>query len=310
MIIEYGATTILLSLLVIILLVKGIKQVPQGFEWTIERFGRYTHTLKPGINLIIPFIDSVGVRLNMMERVLDIPSQEVISRDNAMVRVDGVCFFQVIESSRAAYEVNDLVHAISNLNITNIRTVLGSLDLDEMLSKRDYINSKLLEVVDNATAPWGVKITRIEIKDIIPPKDLVSSMALQMKSEREKRAKVLQAEGVRQAEILQAEGEKQATILQAEGKREAAFREAEARVKTAEAEAFATKVVSEAIAKGDRQAINYFVAEKYVDALGKIAGSNNQKVIMMPLEASNVIGSIAGISELLQNKPNEEKSEK
>lgn len=299
--IEFSYVMLLLVALAVIILFMGIKQVPQGYEWTVERFGRYTHTLSPGLNIIIPFIDSVGYKLNMMERVLDIPSQEVISKDNAMVRVDGVCFFQIVDGHRAAYEVNDLVYSIRNLNVTNIRTVLGSLDLDDMLSKRDYINTKLLDVVDSATSPWGVKITRIEIKDIVPPKDLVDSMASQMKAEREKRASILQAEGVRQAEILKAEGQKQSAVLKAEGEKEAAFREAEARERQAEAEAKATQMVSEAISSGNVQAINYFIAEKYVDALGKVASAENQKVIMMPLEASNVIGSISGISEIVKD---------
>lgn len=289
---------ILIVVLVIAVLYMGIKQVPQGYEWTVERFGRYTQTLKPGLNLIVPFIDSIGAKLSVMEQVLDIPPQEIISRDNAMVRVDAVVFFQVVDAAKAAYEVRYLENAMRNLAMTNIRTVLGALDLDAMLSQRDNINTQLLHVIDDATTPWGIKVTRIEIKEIAPPKDLVESMGRQMKAERDKRAAILEAEGLRQAQILKAEGEKQSTILKAEGEKEAAYRQAEGRERSAEAEAKATTSVSEAISKGNVQAINYFVAQKYVDALGKLASANNQKVILMPLEASSVIGSIAGISEI------------
>lgn len=284
-----------LSVLVVFL---GVKQVPQGYEWTVERFGRFTRTLRPGLALIIPFVDQIGVRLNLMEQVLDIPSQEIISSDNAMVTVDAVVFFQIVDAPKAAYEVRYLETAMRNLIMTNIRTVLGSLDLDSMLSQRDQINTRLLRVVDDATTPWGVKVTRVEIKEIAPPRDLVESMARQMKAERDKRATVLEAEGQRQAAILKAEGEKQAIVLQAEGKKEAAFRESEARERLAQAEGKATEVVSEAISKGNMQAINYFVAQRYVDALGKFAASSNQKVLLLPLEATNILGSIAGISEL------------
>lgn len=288
----------LLVLLAIIVIYMGAKQVPQGYEWTIERFGRYTHTMHPGLNLIIPFIDTVGVRLNMMEQVLEIPPQEIISRDNAMVRVDAVVFFQVVDSAKAAYEVRYLEVAMRNLAITNIRTVLGALDLDAMLSQRDNINSKLLLVIDEATTPWGVKVTRVEIREIAPPKDLVEAMGRQMKAEREKRATILEAEGQRQSAILKAEGVKQSVILQAEGEKEAAFRQSEARERLAAAEAKATELVSIAISQGNVQAINYFVAQKYIEALGEIATANNQKVILMPLEAGSVIGSIAGIGEI------------
>lgn len=288
-------------MVVVTYIVLSVKQVPQGSEWTILRFGRYTKTLQPGLHFITPIIESIGSKMSMKEQVLDIPSQEVISRDNAMVKVDGVAFFQVVDAAKASYEVSDLVNALRNLVMTNIRTVLGSLDLDAQLSQRDHINSKLLVVVDEAAAPWGLKITRIEIKDIRPPKDLVDAMARQMKAEREKRANILDAEGFRQAAILKAEGEKQALILDAEGEKEAAFREAEARERKAEAEARATEVVSKAIAQGEQQAIQYFVAQEYIKAMAQIGTAQNQKIIFMPWEASSVMGSIGGITELLKD---------
>jgi regulator of protease activity HflC (stomatin/prohibitin superfamily) len=274
----------------------------------VERFGRYRATLRPGLNLIVPYIDRIGHKLNMMETVFDIQSQEVITRDNAMVRADGVVFYQVLDAAKAAYEVNDLQRAINNLTMTNIRTVMGSMDLDELLSQRDKINAQLLIVVDAATTPWGVKVTRIEIKDIQPPQDLIDSMARQMKSEREKRAVILEAEGMRQSEILRAEGEKKAVMLDAEGRKEAAFRDAEARERAAEAEAKATQMVSDAIARGNVNAINYFVAQKYVEALKQIGTAPNQKLVLMPLEASGIIGSIAGITELAREVLNKETS--
>lgn len=291
----FDLTLIVLGFLVLLTLFAGIKTVPQGYHYTVLRFGRYTRTLAPGLNLIVPFFDRIGARLNMMEQVLDVPTQEVITRDNASVGVDGVAFYQVLNAAQAAYQVSDLQYAILNLTMTNIRTVMGSMDLDELLSNRDAINERLLRVVDEAAHPWGIKMTRVEIKDINPPKDLVESMGRQMKAERDKRAQVLEAEGDRNAQILRAEGQKQSQILAAEGKREAAYREAEARERLAEAEAKATMVVSEAISNGNVQALNYFVAQKYTEALGTIASAPNQKVIMMPLEASALIGSLGGI---------------
>jgi len=285
----------------ILLVLKGVKSVPQGYQFTVERFGKYTNTLEPGLHFIIPFVDAIGAKMSMMETVLDVPSQEVITKDNAMVQVDGVVFYQVLNAARAAYEVRDLERATLNLTMTNLRTVMGSMDLDELLSERDKINARLLSIVDEATEPWGIKVTRIEIKDITPPRELVDSMNRQMKAERDKRATILEAQGDRTAEIERAEGEKQSMILEAEGRREAAFRDAEARERSAEAEANATRMVSDAIAGGNVQAINYFVAQKYVEALGKFADSPNQKIMFMPLEASAVLGSLGGIAELAKD---------
>ena len=289
---------VVLLVFAVITVLKGVRVVPQGYEWTVERFGRYTHTLSPGLAFIIPWVDGIGRKLNMMEQVMDVPSQDVITKDNAVVKCDGVVYFQVLDAAKAAYEVATLEIAILNLVMTNIRTSIGSMDLDESLSKRDEINAKVLVAVDQATHPWGVKVNRIELKDIQPPRDLVEAMARQMKAEREKRANILEAEGFRQAAILKAEGEKQSTILDAEGEREAAFREAEARERLAEAEAKATQMVSDAIAAGDVQAINYFVAQKYVEALKDFAHSPNQKLLMLPMETTGVLGSLAGIAEL------------
>ncbi len=294
-------TILVLAAVALILIFKGVKAVPQGMEYTVERFGRYTMTLKPGLNFIVPVIDAIGAKMNMMETVLDVPSQEVITKDNALVRVDGVVFYQVMHAAKAAYEVRNLEHATLNLTMTNLRTVMGSMSLDDLLSERDAINARLLGIVDEATAPWGIKVTRIEIKDISPPRDLVDSMARQMKAEREKRALILEAQGMREAAILKAEGEKQAAVLEAEGRKEAAFRDAEARERSAEAEANATTSVSIAIANGNTQALNYFVAQKYVEALGQFAQSTNQKIIFMPLDSSSVMGSIGGITELVQD---------
>ncbi|QQR69412.1 MAG: SPFH/Band 7/PHB domain protein [Alphaproteobacteria bacterium] len=296
----FSLFTVGLVVLVFVVITQGVKTVPQGQEWTVQRFGRYIQTLDPGLHLLIPIIDQVGARLNMMEQVVDVPSQEVITKDNAMVTVDGVVFYQILDAARAAYEVTNLQHAILNLTMTNLRTVMGSMDLDELLSQRDRINLQLLHVVDDATKPWGIKVTRIEIRDIQPPRDLVDSMARQMKAERDRRAAILEAEGIKQSEILQAEGKKQSAILQAEGRREAAFRDSEAREREAEAEAKATRMVSEAIAAGNVNAINYFVAQKYVGALQAIATSPNQKLVLMPLEASGVIGALGGVAELLR----------
>ncbi|MGH8504587.1 MAG: SPFH domain-containing protein [Stenotrophobium sp.] len=294
---------------IIVTLWKGIVIVTQGMEYTIERFGKYRATFTPGLHWMVPYVDSIGRRLSLMEQVLDVPSQEIITKDNAMVGVDGVVFYQVLDAAKAAYEVQRLEFAIMQLTMTNLRTVMGSMDLDELLSQRDHINTKLLSVVDAATTPWGLKVTRIEIKDIRPPADLVASMGRQMKAERDKRAAILEAEGLKQSEVLKAEGdrqaqilraeaEKQQAILDAEGRREAAFRDAEARERQAEAEAKATTMVSQAISQGDIQAINYFVATKYIDALGRIATSPNEKLVLMPLEAGNVIGALGGIAEL------------
>ncbi len=301
MLFELSTFVLTVLVLAVIILIMGVKTVNQGMEYTVERFGRYTRTLPPGLHVIVPIVDQIGAKMNMMEQVLDVPSQEVITKDNAMVTVDGVVFFQVLDSPKAAYEVRDLTRAILNLTMTNVRTVMGSMDLDELLSQRDVINARLLNVVDEATSPWGIKVTRIEIKDIAPPRDLVDAMARQMKAERDKRANILDAEGFRQAEILKAEGEKQAIILEAEGRREAAFRDAEAREREAEAEAKATTMQSDAIASGNIQAVNYFVAQQYIEALKGIATSRNQKVLFLPLEAASVIGAIGGVAEIARS---------
>jgi regulator of protease activity HflC (stomatin/prohibitin superfamily) len=306
----FASFVMFLLVLAVVLVFLGVKSVPQGMEYTVERFGRYTHTMRPGLNFIMPVVDRVGHKINMMEQVLDVPSQEVITKDNAMVTVDGVVFFQIMDSAKAAYEVSGLDYAILNLTMTNIRTVMGGMDLDELLSRRDDINARLLAVVDDATTPWGVKVTRIEIKDISPPNDLVDAMARQMKAERLKRAAILEAEGERQSAILKAEGEKQSAILSAEGDKEAAFREAEARERLAEAEAKATMMVSQAIEKGDINAVNYFVATKYVEALQNIASAPNEKLVFMPLEASGVIGAVGGIAELAKSALSERSGEK
>jgi regulator of protease activity HflC (stomatin/prohibitin superfamily) len=287
-----------LVVLAVVVVIMAVKTVPQGFEYTVERFGRYVRTLTPGLHIIIPMVDRIGSEMNMMEQVFDVPSQDIITKDNAMVRVDGVLFFQVLDAVKSSYEVRQLELSILNLTMTNLRTVMGSMDLDQLLSQRDQINAQLMGVVDGATSPWGVKITRIEIKDISPPTELVEAMQRQMKAEREKRAAILEAEGDRQAEIERAQGSKQAAILEAEGRREAAFRDAEARERAAEAEGKATTMVSDAIAGGNVQAINYFVAQKYIEALQGIASARNQKVILMPLEAASVIGAIGGITEI------------
>ncbi len=289
---------LLLIVLAAAVLWSTVKVVPQGFNYTVENFGRFTRTLTHGLHFLMPVVERVGHHVNVKEQVIDIPSQDVITLDNAMVRVDGVAFFQVLNAAKSAYEVDNLEHAIINLTMTNIRTVMGSMALDELLSNRDKINSQLLHVVDAATESWGVKVTRIEIKDIAPPRDLIDSMARQMKAEREKRAQILESEGLRAAAILKAEGAKQAVVLEAEGRREAAFKDAEARERAAEAEATATTLVSKAIADGNVQAINYFVANNYVKALEALASAPNQKVIMMPLEASSVIGSLAGLAQI------------
>ncbi|MGZ8152973.1 MAG: SPFH domain-containing protein [Methylovulum sp.] len=300
----FGTFVLVLVVFAVVLVFMSVKSVPQGMEYTVERFGKYTNTLTPGLNIIMPVIDRIGRKMIMMEQVMDVPSQEVITKDNAMVTVDGVVFYQVMDAAKAAYEVSKLDWAILNLVMTNIRTVMGSMDLDELLSRRDDINARLLRVVDDATTPWGIKATRIEIKDIAPPKDLVEAMGRQMKAERLKRASILEAEGLRQSEILRAEGAQQAAILDAEGRKEAAYRDADARERLAQAEARATLMVSEAISKGDIQAINYFVAQKYIEALKHIASAENSKLIFMPLESSSVIGALGGITELAKEAIN------
>lgn len=289
---------LIVVLLVILTLFLGVKTVPQGFNWTVERFGRYTRMLHPGLNLIVPYIDQVGRKMNIMEQVIDIPQQEVITKDNATVSVDGVAFFQVFDAAKASYEVSSLENAIITITMTNIRSVMGSMDLDQVLSHRDEINERLLRVVDAAVSPWGVKVNRIEIKDIVPPANLVQSMGRQMQAEREKRAEILQAEGQRQSAILRAEGAKQSQILEAEGRREAAFRDAEGRERLAQAEARATEMVSQAVASGDVAALNYFIAEKYLKAFTELARSPNQKILMLPIESMGVLGSLAGIAEI------------
>lgn len=302
MFIETGViVTAIIVILVVVTILLGVKMVPQGQQWTVERFGAYMRTLHPGLSFIVPYVETIGRKLSMMEVVLDIPSQEVIAKDNATVTADGVVFYQVFDAPRAAYEVQNLELALMNLAMTNVRSVIGSMDLDEVLSRRDEINGKLLAVIDQATTPWGVKVTRIELRNIQPPANLLEAMAKQMTAERAKRADVLTAEGDRQASILRAEGQKQSAILEAEGRREAAFRDAEARERSAEAEASATRVVSEAIAGGNIAAINYFVAQKYVEAFGRLADSPNQKLVMIPIEATGILGSLAGITELAKD---------
>ncbi|WP_114946447.1 SPFH domain-containing protein [Microvirga calopogonii] len=292
---------IVLVLVVVVTIAMGIRTVPQGYAYTVERFGRYSRTLTPGLGLIVPYIDQIGKKVNVMEQVLDVPSQEAFTRDNAGVTIDAVAFFQVLDAARASYEVSDLHQALLVLTMTNIRTVVGSMDLDQLLSHRDEINERLLKVVDAAASPWGAKVTRVEIKDIIPPQDLAGAMARQMKAEREKRAAVLEAEGMRQSEILRAEGQKQAQILAAEGRKEAAFRDAEARERQAEAEARATGMVSDAITRGDLNAANFIVAEKYIDAIRALASAPNQKVVIVPIEAAGLAGTLGGIAELTKS---------
>jgi len=296
-----GYLPIIIVIAVIIIMAKALVTVPQGYEYTLEKFGRYKRTMEPGLHFIMPFFERIGRKINMMEQVLDVPRQEVISKDNAMLGVDAVVFFQALDAAKAAYEVDNLRFAVTNLTMTNIRTVVGAMDLDETLSKRDEINHRLLRVVDEATSPWGIKVTRIEIKDIQPPQDLIDSMARQMKAERDKRANVLEAEGFRQAAILKAEGEKQSVVLSAEGRKEAAFRDAEARERSAEAEARATDMVSKAIESGSTNALNYFVAQKYIEALKSFSTSSNQKVFFLPVEATSLIASIGGIAELTKD---------
>src|SRR5438552_14148061 len=294
----YDIFVLVVVVLAVLTLFAGVKTVSQGYNWTVERFGRYTRTLTPGLNLIVPYFDRIGRKMNMMEQVIDVPEQDVISKDNASVTVDGVAFYQVFDAAKASYEITFLDQAIIKLTMTNVRSVMGSMDLDQMLSHRDEINERLLRVVDAAVSPWGVKVNRIEIKDIVPPADLVAAMGRQMKAEREKRAVILEAEGQRQSAILKAEGAKQSQILEAEGRKEAAFRDAEGRERLAQAEAKATEVVSVAVARGDVASINYFVAQQYLKAFTELAHSPNQKIVMLPIEAMNVLGSLAGIGEI------------
>jgi regulator of protease activity HflC (stomatin/prohibitin superfamily) len=298
---EIGYLPIIILIAIVVVAIRALVTVPQGYEFTLEKFGRYKRTMEPGLHFIVPFFEAVGRKINMMEQVLDVQRQEVITKDNAMVGVDAVVFYQVLDAAKAAYEVDNLRFAVTNLTMTNIRTVVGSMDLDETLSKRDEINHRLLRVVDEATSPWGIKVTRIEIKDIQPPADLIDSMGRQMKAERDKRANILDAEGFRQAAILKAEGEKQSVMLNAEGRKEAAFRDAEARERSAEAEARATQMVSKAISEGNTNALNYFVAQKYVEALKEFANSPNQKVFFLPVEATSLIASVGGIAELARD---------
>jgi regulator of protease activity HflC (stomatin/prohibitin superfamily) len=298
---EIGYLPIIILIAIVVVAIRALVTVSQGYEYTLEKFGRYRRTLEPGLHFIVPFFEAVGRKINMMEQVLDVPRQEVISKDNAMLGVDAVVFYQVLDAAKAAYEVDNLRLAVINLTMTNIRTVVGSMDLDETLSKRDEINHRLLRVVDEATSPWGIKVTRIEIKDIQPPQDLVDSMARQMKAERDKRANILEAEGFRQAAILKAEGEKQSVVLDAEGRREAAFRDAEARERSAEAEARATEMVSKAISEGNTNALNYFIAQKYIESLKEFANSPNQKVFFLPVEATGILASLGGIAELAKD---------
>ena len=294
----FGLFALAIVVFVLISVLMGVRQVPQGYGYTVERFGKYYKTLRPGLGVIVPWIDRIGRKINVMEQVLDVPTQEVITKDNATVAVDGVLFFQVLDPARASYEVFDLQSALLNLTMTNIRTVMGSMDLDALLSHRDEINTRLLNVIDSAAQPWGIKTNRVEIKDIVPPRDLIDSMGRQMKAEREMRAAILEAEGHRQAEILRAEGKKAALVLDAEGRKEAAFRDAEARERQAEAESTATRMMSEAIANGDKAAINYFIAEKYVRAIDALARSPNQKTFIMPLDMAGVAGTLAGVAEV------------
>lgn len=299
---ELGVAVVF-AVLALMIVLGAVKIVPQGREYTVERFGRYTRTLKPGISFLTPFVEGVGRRINMMEQVLEVPRQEVITKDNVMVQVDGIVFIQVMDAAAAAYRVDNLNNAIAQLTMTNLRTVVGSMELDEVLSQRDHINSRLLDVIDQATAPWGVKLARIEIKDLQPPPDISDAMARQMKAERERRAIITEADGEKQAAIARAEGQKQSAILQAEGRREAAFRDAEARERAAQAEAKATELVSDAIGAGDVKAINYFVAQKYVEAFAKLAESPQQRTVIVPADMASLVGAISGVSELLQGAP-------
>ena len=296
-----GIVILVIVFVALLVVAASVKTVPQGYEYTVQRFGRYTRTLKPGITVLTPFVETIGRKMSMMEVVLPVPQQEVITKDNVSVQVDAIVFIQVMDAAAAAYRVQNLDSAITQLTMTNLRTVVGSMELDEVLSNRDHINTRLLGVIDEATSPWGVKVARIEIKDLQPPPDITNAMTRQMKAERERRAVITEADGEKQAQIARSEGAKQAAILEAEGRRQAAFLDAEARERQAEAEAAATKSVSQAIEQGSIQAINYFIAQRYVDAFAKLASSPQQRTVIVPADFSALAGTLGGVAELARS---------